>query len=360
MLATACTLLVSSVWGQITLLNGPEGIAYDTGSQSYFVTNATDGKIIKIDNSWTQSIIYEGLNVPMGIHYVGDTLWVSSNDPSTISCINASSGELLGSFEITESQSMAHMDYDPRGHRLYVIGQQGQCFRVDTETLVYDEFIPAGSGLSISSQTCSVDTLNNCLYVFSWPATYVRKVNLDDPGDIENVVNPGWGQYIDCVSDPDGNIYVSSWQDNLIHVYAPGCGSQPAVFSTGYDKPAGLVYNPDQNSIAICNYEGNYIDEIELGTTGTNDKSGHDVVLNIFPNPVHSSLHFSCNLPGSSNLEIIVFTMQGKMVYSGMIDPASGRAYTHTISSLDFMPGVYSLVVRANGRTYASSRFIKL
>ena len=48
-------------FSQTNLLNGPEGITYHSASKSYFVTNATDGKIIKIDSLMEQSVFYHGI-----------------------------------------------------------------------------------------------------------------------------------------------------------------------------------------------------------------------------------------------------------------------------------------------------------
>ena len=250
---------------QTNLLNGPEGIAYYSASKSYFVSNATNGQIIKIDSLMEQSVFYQGFSVPMGVEVVGDSLFVASNDPSAVSCIDIINGELIGSMQITQSPSMAHMDIDKRTGFLYVMGQAGQVFKINTKMLTCNLY--ATSGIPNGSQTCTVDTANNCLDIFSWPTTFVRSVDLTDSTEVQNLVNPGFGQNIDCTQDSEGYIYVSSWQGNKINKFAPGCTSLPEVFKTGFNKPAGLIYNPDENLIAVCNYGGNSVDFIELDTT---------------------------------------------------------------------------------------------
>ncbi len=306
------SILALTGFSQSNLLNGPEGIACHTAGKSYFVTNATDGKIIKIDSLMEQSVFYEGFSVPMGCEIVGDSLFVASNDPSTITCINAITGEFIGSMTITQSPSMAHMDIDKRTGFLYVMGQAGQVFKINTKTLTYNLY--ATSGIPSGAQTCTVDTTNNCLYIFSWPTTFVRSVNLSDSSDVQNMVNPGFGQNIDCTHDSEGYIYVSSWQGNKINKFSPGCSSSPEIFETGFNKPAGLFYNADANLIAVCNYGGNSIDYIELETTNTGFNNGENFELKVYPNPVEYELKVVNKKKPKQRKTLSVYNLQGKEI----------------------------------------------
>jgi len=359
-LIVSIVCLMTTVQAQNNLLNGPEGIAYDKGTKSYFVTNASDGKIIQIDSLGNHSIFYQGLSVPMGLHLVGDSLLVSSNDPSTISCIQITSGSLLGEITISESQSMAHMDYDGRTHSLYVIGQQGQVFKIDVPSLTYEEFVPVGGGLANGSQTCVVDTTNNCLLIFGWPTTFVREVDLNDPTLVQNLINPQCGQYIDCIRGPQGSIYVASWQGHIIHKFQPDCSSLPEVFATGFNKPAGMVYNPDEDAIAVCNFGGNSIDFITLNTTDVDNNTGYlKTELKLYPNPVKKMLHLKYCLPEPSRVSVAIKTTEGKIVHtqSAVMFPSGENKLT--INCTDYSPGIYLVTLIINDNETVTRKFIK-
>ena len=330
---------------QTNLLNGPEGIAYHSPTKSYFITNATDGKVIKIDSTMEQSVFYEGFSVPMGCEIVGDSLFVASNDPSTVSCLDIYTGDIIESITITQSPSMAHMDIDKRTGFLYVIGQAGQVFKINTKTLTYDLF--ASVGIPNSSQTCSVDTINNCMYIFSWPTTFVRSVNLLDSTDVQSLINPGFGQNIDCTKDNDGNIYVSSWQGNKINKFAPGCNTAPEVFETGFNKPAGLIYNQDDNLIAVCNYAGNSVDFVELETTGIEYGFADNVDISVYPNPVGDLMNISVNNDSGRKKTVIIYNINGAVLRTAH--------FTNSFKHLDIKhlsEGMYFVQVKYNKGLY--------
>jgi type IX secretion system substrate protein len=352
-LFTVCYALPNMCWSQTNLLNGPEGISFHQPGKCYYVSNAKDGKIIRIDSLFNQTIFYEGFSVPMGVEIVGDSLFIASNDPSTISCINVLNGELAGSILIPESQSMGHMDIDKRTGFLYVIGQAGDVFKINTSTLSYNVFVD--SGLPNNTQTCSVDTLNDCLYTFSWPTTYVRSVNLSDSSDIQSHVNPLTGSYIDCTKDNDGNIYVSSREGDKINKFQPGCMVVPEVFETDFEKPAGLTYNQNENLIAVCNYDSDSIDYIHLTTTGfDNNVDQHLATPIIYPNPVEIELNIIITGDIDEETNMIIYDISRQIVMNVRF---IGNASSFNIN--DILPGIYFLRIESAGNIF-HRKIIKL
>ena len=314
LILTVFTFPLIHLFSQVNLLRGPEGIAYHPPTKSYYVTNANNGRIIRIDSLENQTVFYQGLSVPMGIECIGDRLFVASNDPSTVSCIDVTTGNLLGDMTITEAPSMAHMDYDPTTGFLYVIGQAGQIFKVDAENIAYTVFVHAGHGIPSNSQTCAVDTITQHLYVLSWPITYVRCVNLLDSTDIQFKINPQNGQYIDCIKGPDGNIYAASRQGNVIHKFPSDCGGLPEVFASGLSKPAGMVFNPHTDVIAVRNFSGNSLSYLPLTTTGLNEnqKIIHPKLL-ISPNPFFGQFRISFDQLLPYKTDIYIYSESGSL-----------------------------------------------
>lgn len=355
-----CILSSSILCSQTNLLNGPEGIGYDKITKSYFVTNATDGKIIRIDSLGNHSMLYQGLSVPMGIHIIGDSLLVSSNDPSTISCIQIGTGILLEELVITESASLAHMDYDSRTHSLYVIGQQGQAFKIDVSTMTYEEFVPIGGGLANSSQTCVVDTNENSMYVFSWPTTFVRKVDLENPDNVVNLVNPECGQYIDCIRGPQEFIYVASWQGNKIHKFEPDCSILPEVFESGFNKPAGLVYNPDEDVIAVCNYGNNTVDFIPMNTTDVKINTGmNKSEPDLYPNPAKNTIFFRHLIPEGTKVRVRIQNSLGQVIHRQTEFHCYSGSLELEIDCSEYQPGIFFMTLILNEKDKFSQKFIK-
>jgi len=243
------SLIISTQIMTQNLLNGAEGIAYSTATKSYYVSNATDGKIIKVDENGIHSVLSSGLEVPMGVHLIDDKLYVASNeDPyGKINCININTGELINKVAISGALSLAHIDYDPQTGFLYLVNQYGKLHRINPETLENETIVTSADGLINGSQTVVVNQNKNEAYIFSWPSAFIRIVNLED-NTVTNGINPGTYKIIDCCNDAQGNVYFSSWSGNKIYQLNP---DYQEAMGVPYSKPFDITGRPMKGWIML-------------------------------------------------------------------------------------------------------------
>ncbi len=363
-LTTLCLLTILTslvICGQDNLLNGPEGIDYDPSDKSYYVTNANDGKIIRIDNDGICEVFYEGLSVPMGIMVMGDSVFITSNDPSTVSCIDKITGELIDATIIPGSNALSHFDCDQRTGYIYIVDQYGMMIKYDTRTLNYNIFVAQG-GLHNGITTPEVDTANNRILVFSWPTTFVKGVSINDSGIIEDLVNPQRGKFIDCVTGPSGYIYASTWSGNRIYMFSSDMTTPPVEFASGFNQPAGLVYNPDIDMLVVCNFGDNTLDSIALYTeTGEfQDLLNPDSRLFLFPNPVGSCLNINYNLSVPSYVQFSVYSISGKEIFSSCPQYHKPGPFKLCYQTQHLLPGNYFISLCIDNKDIMTKKFTKL
>jgi len=90
------------------LLNIPESVVYDSVYNRYLVSNIGDGNIIQIDSGGHQSYFNTELNLSIGIHIVGDILFVSSDEGEYTGIVGflLSTGEMVFYVEIIVKQML--------------------------------------------------------------------------------------------------------------------------------------------------------------------------------------------------------------------------------------------------------------
>lgn len=135
----------------------------------------------------------------------------------------------------------------------------------------------------------------------------------------------------------DGSI---SFDENPVYTYP-----ENNVYSVSLEvtDPSGTEFTTSQN-VVVAN----------CGGVGVEDLASL-VSFQIFPNPASERVTFDVNLNGSQDLEVSIFDIAGRLVFSEQVQNID--AYTRTIGVGDFPAGVYELKLQ-NGRQVASKSFI--
>ena len=338
------------------LLDEPEGIFYHAAEKCYFISNVGDGRIIKVDSMLNEEVFYEGLNIPIGIYIVGDSMYVNGNDPAKITCIRLSDGQLVEEILIPEVSSLSNMDYDPRSGYLYIIGQLGRMLKLNTSTHDYHVFVSYGN-MYEGTQTCIIDTVFDKIYVFGWPMAYIREVNLHDSSDITAVVHPQVDHIIDAVKGPGGKIYVTSWNGDKVCSFDDPPNSGGELYSTGFDQPCGIEYNPELDQLVVCNNGNNTLTFIDVAT-GMDDPVHNQEKLHLFPNPAHNTVNYSLAIEAASFLELKIYDLHGRCICEDQV--LTQNNFCQGRIDISHIPvGTYLLGIYADNRLISSSRFIK-
>jgi len=348
-------------YSQSNLLKQPEGICYYAPWKAWFVTNAEGDNVVKIDSLWNQSLFWEGINIPIGIEAIGDSLYISSNEPYRITCLSIPDSSLMYFLPTTNVYAVGHMDYDSRLCHLYITDQHGGVMRVNVFNRKYQVFVPTGTGLADGSQTVIADTTLNRLYVFAWPLAFVRSVSMTDSTDIVNLFNPGYSKFIGSATDEAGNIYVSSWSTNKVYKYPPHLQGEAVIFSANHDQPAGMAYNPAEGVIAVCNFGNNTIDFISV-TTGIETHPASFILekVSTYPNPILSTVTLSYQLNATANIEVTVFDQMGNIRFSTTSQSIRPGEHIEKLSLGNLPAGIYLMTIKVNQQIFHTQKLIRI
>ncbi len=258
-------LLISFVGLAQNLLNNPESVVYDSAYQRYLVSNWEDGNIIQIDSLEQQDYFNTELLSTAGLHIVGDTLFVSSNEGVNSGIIGflLSTGEIIFHVDIPEKILLNDITSDLDGN-LYVTDTDAhRIYKVSINDMTYTTFVSSGLGWP-NGIIC--DLPNNRLLVLNGglPNKPLIAVSLED-STISTVVETGLGAIDGLTTDNYGNTYFSSWVTDKVYRYDETFTNPPEVVSSGHNNPADIFFNKLNNILAVPNFHSNSVDFIQFG-----------------------------------------------------------------------------------------------
>ena len=265
LLITFSFLMISIVCLAQNLLNNPESVVYDSVYDRYLVSNWEDGNIIQINNAGQQNYFNTELTSTAGLHIVGDTLFVSSNEGVNSGIIGflLSTGEIVFHVNIVEKQLLNDITSDLAGNLYVTDCEANKIFQVRISNMTYTTFLDSGLGYP---NGIIYDTLNNRLLVLNGglPNRPMLSINLAD-STISTVVETGLNGIDGLTTDNYGNTYFSSWGADIVYRYDETFTNPPEVVSTGHTNPADIFFNKQNNILAVPNFNSNSVDFIQLG-----------------------------------------------------------------------------------------------
>ncbi len=324
------------------LLNKPKDIVYDLVRKCCYISNYQGDAIVRQDSLGNQEYLLQGINSPMGLHLLGDTLIISSNSPSKITLLNIVSGTVISELPVAGAQYLSMMDRDPRSGLIYVIDQIGAIYKLNIQQPACALFVSTNAGIAYGSQTLEVDTANNRLLVFKWDPGFIKGVNLSDSTDIFNASSQYISQIQSSQKGPEGEIYVSSYNNNSVYVYDKFLSVAPSIIASGLIQPSGIAYNPNHHSLMVCNYGGNIISEIPLIHTGTAKNCINPEAFNVFPCPADQRCYIRFSGINTSNVRINIHDINGKIVRSYQWE-FPGNENCFEIPTTDLRAGIYQI-----------------
>jgi hypothetical protein len=330
------------------LLNKPKDIVYDQVRKCSYISNYQGDAIVRQDSSGNQEYMLQGINSPMGLHLLGDTLVISSNAPSKITLMNVMTFSIILEIPVPAAQFLSMMDRDPRTGLIYIVEQIGAIYKLNLQQSTCSLFVPASSGIAYGSQTLEVDTAGNRLLVFKWDPGFVKGVNLNDSTDIFNASSQYISQIQSSQKGPEGEIYVSSYNNNSVYIYDKYLSAAPSVIASGLIQPSGIAYNPHHHSLMVCNYGGNFISEIPLFPVNTDKFEEQAPILQVFPSPAGEQCMVTLRGLFQEKTTITLLNHLGIPVRS-VARHVSGSVTRFSLCTGDLPQGAY-IIICASGR----------
>lgn len=343
------------------LIDHPECIVFDQLRSRYLVSNPSGnntGHITAIDGDRNQTYFAEGIENPLGMCMVGDTLFVSDANDQLLG-FSLETGDQIFSKEMNQQGNLDGQAYDNNGH-LFVIDTYGKIFKVYLETGESSVFV--SEGLTQYPQDCIYDEINNRLIVVGWSSqSPIQGVSLED-STVFTIKETFYGYYDGITQDQFGNVYVSShYNFGLILKFDPAFSGDPEIVSTHHDEPAGLNYNTFDNILAIPNYGGSSLDFIPIMITG--EESGYDVIqpfklFQNYPNPFKNYTNIQFLLENDSFVRLEVMDLIGKKIQTIVEDELDSGLYNCRFEPAGLIPGIYLYRLEAGELAYTKKMIL--
>ncbi len=307
------------------LFDIPESVVYDSVYHRYLVSNCGNGSIVEIDSLGQQSYFNTELTVSVGMHIVGDTLFVSSDegDFSGIVGFLLSTGEMVFYVDIVEKQLLNDITSDLAGNLYVTDSDANRIYKVRINDMTYTTFVSSGLGCP---NGIMYDKQNDRLLVLSCglPNRPILAVNMQD-STVSTVVNTGTNANDGITADDIGNTYFSSWSTGKVYRFDESFSYPLEVVSSGHSGPADIFFENQSNIIAVPNTMSNTVDFIPITFTGQNEINNNNIEINrLFPNPFTDQINLNFYLPEKARTKIFVYDILGNMIVE-LIDKELSR-----------------------------------
>jgi sugar lactone lactonase YvrE len=312
-LAAALLALLSSRLQSQNLLNGPESAAYDPVSDSYFVSNIRDGKIIKVNQDGSHEEFKKGYGICLGNCISGRTLYFTSG--TRIYGVDLDSGNEVANIRISDATNLDGITSDNNGNLYVVETLNDKIFKVDPVTKEASLFaiIPSDE----FPQDIVYDKFKDRLLVVSYKLrSPIMQISLID-SSVSVAVTTNAGEFDGITIDSEGNVYTAShWGGGSIFKFDNDFVLPPERISHGHSEPAGLDYDAVNNVISVPEFAGDKLSIIDLNITSVefdNNPVEYSLHQN-FPNPFNPSTRIDYYIPESTIVTLKIYDLTGSLV----------------------------------------------
>lgn len=310
-------LVIFALWGSVLLqaqnyLYKPEHVTWDHLNRRYLVSNYGNGKIVSIDESGNQEVIIEGLTNCLGIHIIDTVIYITQGQ--LIHLYGLNSYAHIQTLNPNVSNWLDGLTDDCKGN-LYAVENAGKIHKINLET--YSDTVIINGGLPQYPQDIAYDSLLNRLILVCWEAgSPLISIDLEDYS-VNEITATTSGQYDGIVIDSLKNLYVSSWlSGGRIYKWVFPYENEPEIFSQGHAGPAGLCLNPDDQMLAVPNFNSNEISYLPLFPTGIEERSELPVIT------ISNSL---INIQNPERSELTVYDLTGRCLGKRTIPPGRSQ-----------------------------------
>lgn len=242
------------------LIDGPNGVVFDSLNGRYLVSNWAGSSLVRIGLDGSRSYYMRNIPNAHGLEIEGTVLYVTSRNEVLL--IDLTSDKVLKRIRVPGSSYLGHITLDGKENVYVSDWSAKRLFKVDVtkqETVVLADtpFTPIG---------IAYDEKRNGLIVLPLMKAATIKFLSFSKGDLTDIIDAPIDFPDAICRDLQGNYYVSSFSDGVVLRFDSDFASGPVVVSTGHEQPSGLGYNPLSKVIGVTNYSRNSVDFIRLGT----------------------------------------------------------------------------------------------
>ena len=248
-------------FGNAQSYNGPESVEYDSINGEYYISNSSNGQILKWDGVALNLFVSNIGPGPHGLEIVNNTLY-------------ACSGGRLKGFDLIDGTEV--LDYNLNGSFLNGISHYNEDLYISDfsakRLYKYDLLNNTHELVCTFQKTPNgvyYDEINERLLVVCWGNNApIYEVNLS-MSSYTSILNTGLGNLDGITMDDCGFFYVSAWSNNSIYRYSPDFTDVQQVVSS-LSHPADICYNQSEHVLAVPNSLNNTVDYLTLDLCSPN------------------------------------------------------------------------------------------
>ncbi|MGH7198049.1 MAG: SMP-30/gluconolactonase/LRE family protein [Candidatus Omnitrophota bacterium] len=249
----------------------PESVVVDPEDGSYYVSNINGSPTGKDANGYISKISPDGtaviqryignkpdeapLHAPKGLAIIGKDIFVTDID--TVKGYDKATGKLSVIVDMTKFEAKFLNDLASDGQGiLYVSDMMGnKIFRIDTNKNYEVTVFKAGEQLG-NPNGLLVNPKSKNLMIVTWGSG--RILEIDRQGRI-HVLKRGLKGLDGMDLDGEGNLYVSSHGEGVIHRIAHFGRGKVSTAANGLNTPADISYDRAKDELLIPSFKGNTV-----------------------------------------------------------------------------------------------------
>ena len=261
-LISVMALLIPGVVGAEGLFNQPEGSTYDPVGDRWFVSNYGNGAIIQIDNQGEQTYFSTYPSSALGMHIVGDTLYVASPEGATAGLLGFSlaTGGLVVQLPFVGMNMPNDLESDTSGFLYVTDWQANRILKVSLSDYAYSVFVPS---LPLPNGIVFDRRLNRLLVCCEGESqARIMSVSLAD-SLVTVVAHAGTGDCDGLTIDGNGYYYFSSWNSHAVYQYDPLFLFRKLI-SGGHSAPASIFFDSLHNVLSIPDVNANTVQFLSI------------------------------------------------------------------------------------------------
>ncbi|MCP4583731.1 MAG: T9SS type A sorting domain-containing protein [candidate division Zixibacteria bacterium] len=351
-LFTVITIFGNSSASAQNLLDRPESVVYDIQNDRYLASNYDTGHIVQIDSAGDHDYFVQYQHCRNGLHIAGNTVYAACINQG-VKGFDLTSGELVMHVNIEGMDNLNDIASDTSGNLYVTDVDASKIYRIDIDDQSYTTFVDCGS---LPPNGICFDEVNNRLLVAAYaPWSPIQQVSLAD-SIISNIVYSGY-QYLDGITqDNDGNVYFSTWQTYSIYRFDSEFSEAPEFVYYHPGGPADIFYNKQDDVLAVpaMNHDTVVFLSMPTSIAGSEDKALPSTIelMQNYPNPFNPSTKLTLKLAESSDISLVVYDIQGRIISRLMTGWQANGVYNIEFDGSGLPSGVYFARLTADDAHY--------
>ncbi|MBN1970085.1 MAG: T9SS type A sorting domain-containing protein [Candidatus Delongbacteria bacterium] len=313
-------MTLTQLYGDVELLfevdmNGPEGIFYSQTEGVYYITDAKDSKVYKLNEENSLTTVIETLlpNTIMNPVVIGEKMYISSNksgESSRVICFDLESN-IYDVMIIEGSVSLGGITYVENLNSIFVVSQIGGLYKI---TLPDNNIVQVSQ--SVKGNGLCYDESSNKLIAASW-GQKIKSISLDDYS--EEVFNSSSPANYTAITKTGNKYFLSNWS-GAVYMYDDLFTNRQTVLNSGLSNPVGL--SVEGNKLIVCNYSYNgtgMVKGYDISTfvkVSEGNKPEKTGCINCYPNPFNPETTINFQVPEAGVYRIDIYDVYGRKIKS--------------------------------------------